>query len=135
MTIAVRLSGKLSMRPPDGDPSSVEGDNGCQYGLAIPDELRTAELESSSMAGSVASPSSFVALAIDPNLRGRLLVIMPKPGAGPLDIRIVSLVSGSEDLSQTEGLVVICKTAADAITAVSIQGTGEFRWSLSGAAA
>ena len=134
MSMSVKFAGLLTIAPAPGT-QPPEGTNGCQYGLANRLDTVSATAENSSSTGYVDSPSSFIDLAIDADMRGRLFQFMSRAAAGPIDIRVTSLVSGAQEVSQVQGLFVLERPAADAITVVEVQGSGQFQWILTGSRA
>lgn len=134
MALSVILKGTLTVKPAPGE-SPPEGSNGCGYGISNRVDTQSAALESSSATGNVASPSSFVSLPVDSNMRGRLLQMQFRSDSGPIDVELTQLVTGVTVLSQVQGMLVLEKPASDAITALRVQGTGNFQWVLTGASA
>lgn len=131
MTVTVELAGTLNIRPLDGSATPA-GTTGCGHGFENRTDTRSAEAENGSSSASVASPSSFDALPIDSDMRGRLLHIYLDPNAAPVDVQLTLLASGVVTVPQVQGVFTLEKPAADAITGVAVQGTAKFAWRLTG---
>lgn len=134
MALSVKLSGTLTLAPASGS-TTIEGTNGCQYGITNRVANQSPTKENSSATGSVASTVGFVALPIHADMRGTFLEIQMTEASGPLDIQITSVDSGVQVMLQVAGIFMIEKPSTDAITGVAIQGTGNYQWALTGTTA
>lgn len=134
MALRVELAGTLTLKPASGS-ATIEGTNGCQYGIANRVANRAPTKENSSATGSTASPASFVALPIHADMRGTFLQIQMTEASGPLDIQVTSVGSGVQVMLQVAGVFILEKPSTDAITGVAIQGTGNYQWALTGTTA
>lgn len=133
MTIKAVLKGTFDLTPATSALPPESGDS-CHIGFGTRTSNQTPTKENGSKTGDVASPSGFVALPLDANMRGTVLQIEVK-GSAALDVQVTGLTSGSETISAVGGLFVLERTTEDAITAVSVQGTASFQWQLTGRAA
>ena len=129
------LTGSLQIKPAAG--SNPQGSNGCQFGLSIRNDSKAPARENSSGTGNIDSAASFVALPVDTNMRGKVLYLRTKEDGspGPFDVRITQLAAGQAVISGVKGLLVIEVDPAEYITAVELQGVGQFEWALFGASA
>lgn len=131
MGLTAKLSGTLEITPEPGS-AIIAGDSGQRFGLSNRAQNQSVAKENSSRTGRVASPSAYVALPVDSDMRAWTLVFQTKPSSAEIDIRISSAVSGDEDIDNVQGLLVVEKMQTDYITGISVQGTGEFEWALVG---
>lgn len=125
--IDVELKGTITTKPQSG--TAAVGSNGCQFGF----QSRTVAAftkENSSGTGTVDS-ASYIDVPIDADMLGLVLQIQVDPTAAAIDIRITSLVVGTQEVTQVT-MFIIEKTTTQAITKVEVKGTSSFQWVLAG---
>lgn len=116
------------MRPTSG--CAVDGSAGQNWSIANTTNTQLMSKENSSATGNVASPASFVSLPIDSNMQGLLLQMQISNGS--IDLRFTRVASGTQTISAVTGPYIFETSAADAITAIEVQGTADFQWILGG---
>ena len=131
--IAVSFSGDLQLAV---DPACGTSPGSPSAPSAYIPQLLSSNLQADLMAGSILgcvdSAAAFVSLGVPSNLQGSAFYLRSLNANEELEVRLTLAVAGQVVLPLS-GMVLYEPTSADYITAVEVQGVGEFEWALWGA--
>jgi hypothetical protein len=130
--LSISFSGDLLLQLSSAACAGGSTDPGSGFTLRLISANREADESIGQKLGQVDSPAAFVALPYPSSLLGRVLYFRGLGERDVWDVRVTYATSG-QVTQPVQGMILVEAPDGDEITAVAVQGSGEFEYQIWGA--